>query len=93
MKQRLNQAGIGHIVAVFVIVFLGVVSFAGYKVVTMNKSASNTVSSTVPAAKVPTKISTKADLVQAGKALDSSSTQVNSSMNDSSLDSDLNDML
>jgi hypothetical protein len=39
MKATINQRGIGHVVAVFAVLFLAVVGFAGYKVVTMNKSA------------------------------------------------------
>jgi hypothetical protein len=92
MRTHLNQAGVGHIAAVFVIVFLGVAGFAGYKVVTMNKAASTT-STVTFSPKVPKTITSKADLAQAGKALDSTSAQVDSSLNDNSLNADLNDLL
>jgi hypothetical protein len=59
----------------------------------MNKSAEVSTASVTLSPKVPATISTKADLVQANKVLDNSDTQVNSSLNDSSLDADLNDML
>ena len=36
---RFTQAGIGHVVILFVIVFVAVVGFAGWKVATMNKGA------------------------------------------------------
>jgi hypothetical protein len=93
MKAHINQNGIGHIVAVGVVLFLLVVGFAGYKVITMNKVTNTAASTAAATGKVPNTISSKADLVQASKALDNSSTQVDSSLNDSSLDADLNDML
>jgi hypothetical protein len=94
MKSRhISQAGFGHIAAVFALLFVAVVGFAGYKVVTMNKAGSTTASTAAVSTKAPEKISTKADLVQTSKALDSSSTSVSSGLNDSSLNSDLNDML
>jgi hypothetical protein len=91
--SNLNQKGFGHIAVLFVLVFVAVVGFAGYKVFTMNKSADTTVSSVVANPTVPSRISTKADLTATAKALDSSSSQVDSNLNDGALNSDLNDML
>lgn len=93
MKSHLNQSGVGHVVAVGVVLFLLVAGFAGYKIITMNRSTNAPVGAAATTAKVPAKISSKADLVQASKALDNSSSDVNSGLNDSSLDADLNDML
>lgn len=94
MKLRMNQTGFGHVAAVGIVLFLAVAGFAGYKVVTMNRNAAVTPSTqTAASSSTPTSIHSKADLSQAGKALDSSSAQVNSSLNDGALDSDLNDML
>lgn len=92
MKARLNSRGIGHLALVFVLLFVAVVGFAGYKVMTKN-SADSTVNSTAPTTLVPKKISNKASLTQAGKALDNSSSDVNSNLNDKALDPGLNDML
>jgi hypothetical protein len=91
-KTKLNQAGFGHTVLVFVLLFVAAAGFAGYKVLSGQgtKNAASTVSTST---KFPAKISAKADLVQASKALDNSSTQVDSSLNDGGLDADLNDLL
>jgi hypothetical protein len=91
--QHLNQAGFGHMAVVFLILFVSVAGFAGYKVVSMNKTAGSSESSATASPKVPEKINTKADLNVTAKALDNSSAQLNGSLNDSSLDADLNDML
>lgn len=90
--MKLNQSGFGHLAVLFLLVFFAVAGFAGYKVVTMNK-ASNAASSVVLAPKVPAHITTKADLTATVKALDAASGQVNGSLNDNTLNGDLNDML
>lgn len=90
---RFNQAGIGHVVVVFALVFVAVVGFAGYKVATMDKNADTVVTSSSESAEVPDKIQSKADLGQTGKALDDADSQVDGSLDDGSLDADLNDML
>jgi predicted negative regulator of RcsB-dependent stress response len=87
------QAGIGHIAIVFAVVFLAVVGFAGWQVFSSNKNASVGDKASTASVQVPNKIQTKADLVQTSKALDSSSTNVNSNLNDNALNADLNDML
>lgn len=94
MKRRINHAGFGHLAAVGIVLFLLVAGFTGYKVVMMNHAVSVApAAKTTAASSAPASINSKADLTQASKALDNSNTQVNSSLNDSALDSDLNDML
>lgn len=94
MKTRsFNANGFGHVALVFVVLFLAVVGFAGYKVVTANRSVATTPPAKTAATAVPAAINSKADLVQISKVLDSSSAQVDSSLNDNALNSDLNDML
>lgn len=95
MRTLKSQTGIGHIVVIMALLMVGVVGFAGYKVVTKQPAQSTAVrgSSQVDSIAVPAKISTKADLETTTKALDGSSTQVDSGLNDNSLDADLSDML
>lgn len=89
--KRLNQNG-SHLLGIALLVLaLGVVAFAGYTVSHRNKEvATTTLTST---ASVPKTINNKADLNQASTALDNSSAQLDSSLNDSSLNADMNDLL
>lgn len=90
--RRLNQSG-SHILGFALLVLaLGVVGFAGYKVQQAHNTATTTQAATTTAT-VPATINTTADLQQAGQALDSSSADVNSSLDDSSLNADLDSML
>lgn len=98
MKSHNIQAGVGHVAVVFVLVFLAVAGFAGYKVVTMNSSQKSSVATGLPTkaltnAEAPAQIKSKSDLVLTAKALDTQSSQVDSSLNDNGLNQDLNDML
>lgn len=93
MRSTKSQAGIGHIVVVMVLLLVGVVGFAGYKVLTKNANTDSTASSVNATPPVPDKISTKADLETTGKTLDNSSSQLDSGLNDGALDADMNDML
>lgn len=90
--KRLNQSG-SHVIAVaFLVLALGVVGYAGYKVQQAhNKSDTTTQAATVVSA--PKTIANTADLQQASSALDSSSSQLNSNLDDSSLNADLDSML
>ena len=92
--KRLNQAG-SHVVALlFGLLVVGVIGFAGYTV--MQRGSTDDTASTATTAtttKAPTKIESKADLTQASKALDDTASSVDSSLNDNSLNSDLNDLL
>ncbi len=87
--KRLNQSG-SHVVALLVVVAaLAIVGLAGYKVM----QARNTVDTQQTAAQVPAAINNAADLQQANKVLDDSSAQLDSGLDDSQLDADLNSML
>ena len=93
--KRLNQTG-SHVLGIALLVLaLGVVGFAGYKVMNANKTTDTTTSTTTTTTSdtAPSSIKNTADLTQAAKALDSSSSQINSGLDDSSLDSSMNDML
>ena len=90
--RRLSQSG-SHIIGIALFVLaLGAVGFAGYKVMQAHhqpvENAATTTALTVPAA-----IKTSADLNQASTVLDDSSAQLNSGLDDSSLNADLNSML
>lgn len=90
--KRLNQSG-SHVLGIALLVLvLGVIVFAGYKVQQAHDktNASQTTAST---ASVPATISNTAGLQQAGQVLDNSSAQLNSSLDDSSMNADLNSML
>lgn len=90
--KRLTQSG-SHVIALAVgLLVVGVVAFAGYTVMQSNDTtkASTTTPTTTTLAN---SINSDADLTAAAKTLDSSSSQVDSSLNDSSLDTDLNDLL
>lgn len=93
-KTNNSQAGFGHIVLVFALVFLAVGGFAGYKVVSGRGSKADTAATvTATASSVPATITTQADLTLTSKALDNEAASVNGGLNDGSLDGDLNDML
>lgn len=95
--KRLNQTG-SHVIAIAALVLaLGVIGFAGYKVSQSNNkpvsTSSTTVSTQTKPPVVPTTIGSTADLQQASSVLDQSSSQLNSNLDDSSLNADLNSML
>jgi len=94
--KRLNQSG-SHIVALaLAVVVVAVLGFAGYRVMQANKTTPVTTASTQPLSTpsaVPATIKTNGDLTATAKALDDTSAQVDSSLNDNSLNSDLNDLL
>ena len=87
-----NQAG-SHVIAVTLFLLaVGVIGFAGYRVYQMQQPAATTDTSASTAA-VPASIKNTASLNQAASSLDSVSTQLNSNLDDSSLDADINSML
>ena len=89
--KRLNQTG-SHIIAVAVgILVIGIVAFAGYTVANKDDAPTNTNGTTQY--NKSSGITNNADLSAAGAELDSSTTQLDGSLNDSSLDADLNDLL
>lgn len=92
MKNRsLNQSGFEIVGVMVALLFVGVVAFAGYKVVNLNKSASTVSDSSSSSA--PDSIKTKGDLETTNKALTESGTQLDSNLNDSALDADIDSML
>jgi uncharacterized protein HemX len=91
MRVR-NQSGFGHVVLLVLLVAVAVIGFAGYRVWTARNS-STTDTSVSSAIKVPTTITSKADLIQTSKSLDASAVQLNNSLDASVLDSDVNSML
>jgi hypothetical protein len=86
--RSLNQTGVSHLIVVLAVVVLGAVGFASYRVVQMNKPATQ---DAAVAAKTPAKIQSKADLEKASKSLDDEN--VDQTLDSSQLDDDLNSML
>ena len=93
-RTTLNQTGFEAVGIIVALLFVAIIGFAGYKVLNMNKSAASQDSSAISSQQVavPAKLKTKADLSQTGKALDKSSSQLDTSLNDKSLDADLSTM-
>lgn len=95
-KLTYTQAGFGHIAVVFLVLFVAVVGFAGYKVATMNKTASpekSVAAQQNTSATVPAHIESKADLQAAAHALDDAGSNLDSSLGSDSLSADMNAML
>ena len=89
--KRLNESG-SHLIAIAVgVLVLGVIAFAGYTVTQRQDSASDTTAQTSTTAS--DEINDTEDLSEAAASLDSSSSQVDSNLDDTALDSDLNDLL
>lgn len=91
-NRTFKQSGIGHVVALFLVVLVAVIGLAGWKVATMDKAASGT-ANVSSSQEVPDKLETKADLVTTNKALDGAANDLDGGLNDSALNADLNDML
>jgi hypothetical protein len=83
MKLFSDQRGVSHLLLVGAIVVLGVVGFAGYRVMNADNDKDS--------AAVPAKIESKKDVQQAQKSLDNDN--LDSDLNPSQLDDDLNDLL
>lgn len=89
--KKLNQSG-SHIIAIaLVIAVLGVIGFTGYTV--MNRSHKDAATNGDVSATVPATITTQADLSATARSLDNASSQLDSNINTSSLDSSINDLL
>lgn len=84
MKLFSNQQGFSHVLVVGLIVVLGVVGFAGYRVMNADKNKDE-------ATAVPAKIESKKDVEQAKKSLDTDN--LDNDLNPNQLDNDLNDLL
>ncbi|HEX8182399.1 MAG TPA: hypothetical protein VF575_02240 [Candidatus Saccharimonadales bacterium] len=90
-RSRINQAGFGAVGVLVGLLLVAVIAGVGYKVVSMNKL--DTTSQIPAATTAPETIQTQADLTATGKSLDQSGSQLDSGLDDSSLDADLNTML
>lgn len=89
--KRLNSAG-SHLVLLAVgVLVIGVSAFGAYTVQHRSSAADTTPSDS--AVKSSDSINNTADLTKAAADLDSASGQVNANLDDTALDSDLNDLL
>jgi len=91
--KSFNQKGFEAVMVGVVLLFVAVVGFAGFKVMSMNKSAET--ASVVPATQVaaPATIKTKADLVKTDQALEASALETDKGLNSKALDADLETLL
>jgi uncharacterized protein (UPF0333 family) len=87
--KRLNQSGSLHLGLLLAVVVVAAVFAVGFRVMNNSKSSDDTTT----AASYPSSIQSKADLTQTSRALDQTGSQIDSNLNDSSLDSDINSML
>lgn len=89
--KKSHQSGFEAVGVLVVIVVLAVIGFAGYAV--WKRSHHTTDSTASSSSGVPATIKSKADLDKATSALNASAADVNSSLDDSSLNSDINSLL
>ncbi len=91
MKRfTIDQNGFGFVAILAVIALLGIVAFAGVRVMNSNQVDSTTASLTRTHS-VPNKIQNSADLTKASAALDA--TPIDTGVNPNQLDKDLNSLL
>lgn len=96
--KRNSQAGFAHITVILVILLvIGVVAFAGYRVMQAQSPADeNVTTSSSDADKTPATtqktIDSKAELKASDEALTQTSSDLNSSLDTASLDSDINSL-
>lgn len=92
MKKRAEHRGSGHLVVLFVAVVLVGVGLVGYKVASTNKTIENraTAATTVKPQRQVTTTSTA--LTSAKKELTKTSDQVNSELDTSALDEDIEEL-
>jgi uncharacterized protein HemX len=95
MNLRKSQAGIGHVVAVLLVVVVAGVAFAGYTVYKAGQKTDDNQAATTASSSdtLPTTIKTKADLTATSNYLDNTATELNSNLDPSSLDSDIDQLL
>ena len=85
-----DQTGFGFVAILAVIALLGIVAFAGVRVMNSNQ-VDTTTTSLSRTHSVPAKIQTSADLTKASAALDA--TPIDNGVNPNQLDKDLNSLL
>jgi hypothetical protein len=85
-----NQFGFAHLGLLLVVLVVAAVSFAGYRVWQSRDAAEPIAASNLS---LPATIKTKADLTQTGKFLDQTNVQLDSNLNTSSLDKDIDNLL
>lgn len=88
-----TQKGVAHLGALFVIVFIGLVGYAGYQVMSMNKAAEGSPSSVTVGPILPETIATTRDLDTTNRVLDGTDNKLSNSLDDSDLDADLDQLL
>ncbi len=86
MKYSLSERGAGHIVAVLMVVVIAVVGFAGYTVMKSQDNKQQTATTQQKVEAVP-------ELKQADTTLSDTSTELDSSLDTSALDQDIDAML
>ncbi|HSH18390.1 MAG TPA: hypothetical protein VK978_03325 [Candidatus Saccharimonadales bacterium] len=89
---QLNQRGVAHLALVFVILFFAVAGFAGYKIMAGNKPAVSETAASTSAEQAGGAITSQADVAAAEERLNSAQ-DIDSGLDASSLDADVNDML
>jgi len=92
-RRILNQAGFEATAVIVALLVVGVLGFGSYKFIAIrNQSKASTASASATHA-VPATIKTQADLAQTAQALDADGSALDNSLNDASLDADLNAVL
>ena len=91
IRQVINQAGFEAVAIMVVVLVLGVVGFASYKVLQNGMPAVQQPTAAVTTE--PDTIKSKSDLANTSKALDSSAAELDKDLDDSQLDADLNAVL
>lgn len=87
MKRVISERGAGHIVAILLVVVVGVVGFAGYKVMQSQDKKQSVTSSTQQ------KVDAVPDLKQADTTLNETDKELQTSLDTSALDEDIDAML
>lgn len=89
--KTLNQSGAAHLVAAGAIMLFAIVGLAGWQVMKNNKLTPQETSIQASSVQTPANITSKSDLQQAGKALDSD--QSSNALDSTQLDGDISSLL
>lgn len=87
MKRTISERGAGHIVAILIVVVVGVVGFTGYKVMQSQDKKQPETSLTQQ------KVDAVPDLKQADTSLNDTDKELQTSLDTSALDEDIDAML